>query len=176
MEPAPDNVPSIENPAADTLFEGQTWGWDGIDHRSMVAQNHNEPSFKNDWIPPSLSFINIFLNCFPLKWLRIVFLSSTSRAMKEADISTFALEYLLRYLVLWILMSTCYVWKRGFFWSVTPSFIKRQIHAPIASGNSCLNNALTPSLVNLGSLTLTPHPMLISFGKFSRWKRHGMTT
>ena len=41
------NVPSVETPAADTLFEIQTWGWDGIDLRALVAQNQNEISFKN---------------------------------------------------------------------------------------------------------------------------------
>ena len=39
MEPAPENVPLVDTPAADTLFEGQTWGWDGIDCHAMVAQN-----------------------------------------------------------------------------------------------------------------------------------------
>ena len=59
---------------------------------------------------------------------------------------------------------------------VSTPLIRRKIHAPIASWNSCLNYALTPSLVNLGSLTLNPHRMLISFGKFTRWLRHGITT
>ena len=45
--PAPDNVPLVNTPVADTLFEGQTWGWYGIDFRAVVSQNHNEPSFKN---------------------------------------------------------------------------------------------------------------------------------
>ena len=40
---------------------------------------------------------------------------------------------------------------------MSPSLIKRQIHAPIDLGDSCLNSALTPSLVKLFSLTLTPH-------------------
>ena len=44
MEPAPDNVPLVETPAADTLFEGHTWERDVIDRRAVVAQNHNEPS------------------------------------------------------------------------------------------------------------------------------------
>ena len=48
---APDNVPLVDNPASDTLFEGQAWGWDGIDRRVVVAQNQNEPSFKNFWTP-----------------------------------------------------------------------------------------------------------------------------
>ena len=98
MEPAPDNVPSVDNPASDILFEGQAWGWDGIDRRAMVAQNHNEPTFKNGWIPQSLSYINIFLNSLTLKWLRIVFLPSTSRSLKEAGISLLRLVDLLRYL------------------------------------------------------------------------------
>ena len=47
MEPSPENVPSVDTPAADTLFEGHTWGWDGIDLHDVVSQNQNEPSFKN---------------------------------------------------------------------------------------------------------------------------------
>ena len=53
MEPAPDNVPLVDTPADNTLFEGQTWGWYGIDSCAIVAQNQNEPSFKNGWIPKS---------------------------------------------------------------------------------------------------------------------------
>ena len=55
IAPPPNNVPSVNNPAADTLFEGQTWGWDGIDCSAMAAHNHNDPSFKNVQIPQSLS-------------------------------------------------------------------------------------------------------------------------
>ena len=55
MEPAPDNVPLVVTFAIDTLFEGQTWGWDGIDFHAVAAQNQNDPSFKNVWIPQSLS-------------------------------------------------------------------------------------------------------------------------
>ena len=86
MEPAPENVPLFDNPASDTLFEVQTWGWDGIYFRDMVAQNQNEPSFKSVWITQRLYYINIFLHCLSLKWTRIVILPSTSRDTKEADI------------------------------------------------------------------------------------------
>ena len=72
MEPAPKNVPSVDTPAADTLSEGQMWGWYGIDRRSVVTQNQNEPSFKNGWSPLNLSYIDIFLHCLPLKFLIIV--------------------------------------------------------------------------------------------------------
>ena len=62
MLPAPKNVPLVETPYYDTLFEGHTWGWDGINRRAVVAQNQNEPSFKNYWIPKILSCIDIFLH------------------------------------------------------------------------------------------------------------------
>ena len=73
-EPAPKNVPLVYTPDSDTLFELQTWGWDDIDRRSVLAQNHNEPSFKNVWIPQNLYYIDILLHCLPLKWLIIVLL------------------------------------------------------------------------------------------------------
>ena len=47
IETALDNVPFVDSPTADTLFEGQIWGWDGIDCRGVVAQNHNKHSFRN---------------------------------------------------------------------------------------------------------------------------------
>ena len=49
MKSAPENVPLGDTPAADTLFEGHTWGWDGIDCRAVVVQNKNEPYLKN-WL------------------------------------------------------------------------------------------------------------------------------
>ena len=168
MEPSPNNVPLVDTPAADTLFEGNTWGWDVIDSHAMVSQNHNEPSFKNGGIPQSLSYINILLHCPPLKWLIIVLLTSTFRAMKEAVIDPLLFGDLLRYLGMWILMSPCSGWKRGGV-GFSPPLIKRKIYAPIHSVNSFLKYSLTPSLVNLVPITLTPHPMLIGFGKFASW-------
>ena len=68
MEPPPYNVSLVHTPADDTLFEGQTWGWYGINLRAVVAQNQNENFFKNGCIPQSLSYIEMFLHCLPLKW------------------------------------------------------------------------------------------------------------
>ena len=50
-EPAPNNVPLVYTPDANTLFEGHTWGWDDINFRAVVAHNQNEPSLKNVWSP-----------------------------------------------------------------------------------------------------------------------------
>ena len=77
-----------------------------------------------------------------------------SRAMKEVGIALLTLKYLLRYLGLWILMSAWFGWKMDDF-GVSPLLIKKQIHAPIALVNACLDAYFTPPLVKLGSLTLT---------------------
>ena len=98
MEPTPKNFPSVDTHSADTLFEGHTWEWGGIGCRAVVAQNQIECSFKNGWIPQSLTNIDIFLHCLPLKWLIIILLPSTSRNMKEADIAPLTLVDLLHYL------------------------------------------------------------------------------
>ena len=50
-EPAPKNFTLVDTPTTDTIFEGHTWGWDGIDFRAVVAQNQNEPYFKK-WLDP----------------------------------------------------------------------------------------------------------------------------
>ena len=41
MLPAPNNVPLVDTPDDDTLFEGKTWWWDGIDIRDVAENNQN---------------------------------------------------------------------------------------------------------------------------------------
>ena len=64
MEPDPDNVPLVENPDAETLFEGQTWGWDGIDFCAVAAQNQNEPPFKK-WLDPPKPLLHWHITTLP---------------------------------------------------------------------------------------------------------------
>ena len=94
--------------------------WGGIYLRAVVAQNHNDTSFKNVCIPQILPYIDIFLQCLPFKGFNIVLVPSTSRAMTEADISPLILGDLQHYLGLWLLISTCSGWEREGFWIVTP--------------------------------------------------------
>ena len=57
MEIAPKNVTLVKKYAAETLFVGHTWGWDGINHRAVLAHNQSKPSFKNGGTPQRLSYI-----------------------------------------------------------------------------------------------------------------------
>jgi hypothetical protein len=44
-DPAPENIPAIwdETPVANDLFEGQSWGWDGVDRRVTAGGNYDLP-------------------------------------------------------------------------------------------------------------------------------------
>ena len=135
----------------------------------MVEQNQNELSFKNFWSLQSLYYINIFLHCLPFKWFRIALLPSMSRDMKEADIAPSTLGDILRYLGLWPLMSICSGWRRGIC-EATPPLIKRQTHAPITSGDSCLNNRFNAITRELRFINTNPPPYVDKFWKiFAIW-------
>ena len=56
MEPVHIHVSLVDTPDSDTLFEGHTWGWYCINRHAVVAQNHNEISFKN-WLDPPKPFL-----------------------------------------------------------------------------------------------------------------------
>ena len=61
-EPAPENVPAANAPRPNgaTLYEGQEWGWDGIDRRAMMQGSlYNDPKFTNDWSPQGKSYAEI---------------------------------------------------------------------------------------------------------------------
>ena len=49
-DPAPENVPQLWDAPTVTdagLYEGQMWGWNGIDRRVTEGGNYNSPSFAN---------------------------------------------------------------------------------------------------------------------------------
>jgi hypothetical protein len=49
-DPAPENIPDpAEAPPVVIeagLYEGQTWGWDGVDRRHTAGGRYDEPSFQ----------------------------------------------------------------------------------------------------------------------------------
>ncbi len=54
IDPAPKNVPGLFDvpPVVDGgLFEGQSWGWDGIDRCQTVGGGYDEPSFPQGFTP-----------------------------------------------------------------------------------------------------------------------------
>ncbi len=75
-DPAPENVPTVldDTPVVNDLYEGQDWGWDGIDWRVVAGGNYNEPSFPNNWVPQGKPYLGLFVYFFPMVWFTTVLL------------------------------------------------------------------------------------------------------
>jgi hypothetical protein len=83
-EPLPENVPTNGNvpPANEGLYEGQSWGWDGVDWQiTMGGGNYDGPSFPNRWTPQGKSFLDLFLYFFPIAWFLTVLLAKMDKAV-----------------------------------------------------------------------------------------------
>ncbi len=61
-DPAPENipVPGSESNQNASLYEGQRWGWDGIDRRTMATPSMEPPSFADDWTPVGKLYNEVF--------------------------------------------------------------------------------------------------------------------
>jgi hypothetical protein len=53
-EPAPENVPGLrdEAPVVNDLYEGQSWGWDGIDQRIVAGGESQRAVIPKQLGPP----------------------------------------------------------------------------------------------------------------------------
>lgn len=57
-------VEGTVNKAADGLFPGQRWRWDGIDKRALVTESKKAPEFEQGWTPLGKSWMDVFLLVF----------------------------------------------------------------------------------------------------------------
>ena len=82
-EPAPENIPTSEEQSIQDsgLKEGQSWGWDGIDRRSIVKSEREGHSFKNNFTPHGASFSEVVLHFLPLTFFADTVLVNTNDAI-----------------------------------------------------------------------------------------------
>jgi len=118
-EPAPENVPADDAPLfrlGEGLFEGQEWGWDGIDQRATLGgAMYNGPSFAEGWTPQRKTLMEIFLHVFPLEFFTTVIVEATNNALVATNSARTSLGEMLRYVGMWMLMS-CFVKSPDYFW------------------------------------------------------------
>ncbi len=82
-ELAPKNVPADGAPPVngEALFEGQKWGWEGINCRAILqGRMYNGPTFANEWSPNGKPFIDIFLHFLPCYFIEVTIVEATSNA------------------------------------------------------------------------------------------------
>lgn len=120
-EPAPENIPTADAPApVDAnagLYEGQKWGWEGIDQRRIHSDTDPSAKFKDEWSPEKKTWLEIWMKLFPFQWLTTVLLGMTNKSLATQGEAEVTLGELLRYLGLWMLMATVGGFSRDDFWS-----------------------------------------------------------
>ncbi len=76
-EPAPENVPQ-EQVTFSHLFDGQRWGFDGIDCRAATVPIDMAPCFQSGWSPKKKSLMDVFLKMTPYNFFKEVFIEKSS--------------------------------------------------------------------------------------------------
>jgi hypothetical protein len=112
-DPAPENLPQLfDNPTVtDTgLYEGQTWGWNGMDRRVTEGGNYNGPSFANGWIPTGKIYMDVFLHLFPAVWLTNVLVERTNVGVVNAASKPLTFGELLRFIGMRLLVASSPGW------------------------------------------------------------------
>ena len=77
-DPAPENIPDRPPKINIGLYEGQSWGWDGVDRCVTARGNYDEPSFSNSWTLIGKTYLEMFLHFLPMTWLTTVLVQMTS--------------------------------------------------------------------------------------------------
>ena len=123
-DPAPENIPVGAPPAVSTdgLYQGQSWGWDGIDKRHQVGGGFEEPSFADGWQTQNKTYLEFFLHLLPLAWLQNVLLVKTNKEMCHQKDNTCPLQFgeLLQFIGMRLLMATVQGWTLDEFWNFDP--------------------------------------------------------
>ena len=120
--PAPENVPTAEQQRkarADTLYEGQSWGWDGFCERKKLNFCQNKPFLRviSDMVVLSnMTYLGMFLIFFPRLLVDLIVIE-TSKNMLEKGIASLTYGEFLVYIGLRLFMSTLIGYKTNDFWS-----------------------------------------------------------
>ncbi len=99
------------------MNEGQEWGCDCIDERAITGAVDVSPKFQDGWQPKQKSLLKNFLKLLPWDFFVDVIISNTSLALTEEKMPVLTEGEFLRYIGLWLLMSTVSGFPRNSYWS-----------------------------------------------------------
>ena len=119
-EPAPENIPdatTTTNKQANGLYEGQEFGWDGVDHRAKDGHINLPAKMRGMPEPEYASYVQMFLLFFPRALIEDIVLAETNKAHPNLKLSW---GELLRFLGIILFMATVGNYQRREFWSSQP--------------------------------------------------------
>ena len=134
-----DNLPLEENepnegevhPAVNNFYDGQVWGWQGFDNRRQANIQNVDPNIGGLSLDVicSLSYVSMFFYFFSKEYLEDVILKQTNKHVNEK----ISIGEMLRWLGIWMFMSTLSGWSQKDFWSLKS--VKRDSGAPYRFGD-----------------------------------------
>ena len=76
INPAPQNVPGPDAlpVVGGGLFEEQSWGWDGIDHRQTAGEGYDKPTLHQGFTPIGKTYLQFFMHFFLMMWFSDILL------------------------------------------------------------------------------------------------------
>ena len=67
----------------DGLYQGQSWGWDGINKWAIAGGGYKELPFTNGWSPHNMTYLEMFTHFPPFAWLETILLVMTSMELER---------------------------------------------------------------------------------------------
>ena len=121
--PAPENIPTeIEDqlkPEKEIqVHVNNGWGWSGIDHRKLlnIANVRTAIAGVNHESMENVSFIGMFSLMFPKSYINTI-INETNKKLEDDQMN---MGEFLRWIGVWLLLSTLSGYKRTDFWSMKP--------------------------------------------------------
>ena len=95
-------------------------GYVGVDVRAATRTADQEPGFHGNWKQGGKSLIQTFMKLIPFQFIIDVVIKCTSDALIAQNIAPLTEGEFLRYLGLWLLISTCSGFAHKDFWDIHP--------------------------------------------------------
>ena len=169
-DPAPENIPAPTDISSSSSF-GE-WGHEGVCFRKQQG-NQNIRAKLNVALDPNADDPNLqlFEILFPKMWILETVIPSTNNQLGEEPLSY---GELLRWIGLWILMSTVDGSDCRGFWS--NKHVNIFEGAPFQLNNFTTRNRFEMILNNITYKIMNLLPFVIVFGRYDKWLMRGMPT
>ena len=121
--PAPENIPEPNVPRPTDY--GQTWGWDGIDHRKKGDYFDHQPRLAHGLddeadLSSHRAYLRLFFTFFPKRYLEETILVQINEEIEKESERKVTFGELLRFIGVWFFLATIAGHPRRDFWSSFP--------------------------------------------------------
>lgn len=148
-----ENIPATSTDS-DATISDEKWGWQGIDHRRQMNVCNVPPSMAlmHDAALSVASYLTMFFLFFPRDFLEDILIAKTNEKLADPT----SLGEFLRWIGVWLLLSSTSGNRRSDFWSMKP--IDRVTGAPFRL-NDIMSRARFDQILHAITYTNTKPPL-----------------